>query len=306
VTYIQGQELAKNQTAIGRVRGCEICPLRHRGICRALNDEVLENFKKISRRRFVRQGNTIFHEGDESNYFYSIVFGLVKLSKNLSGGRQHIVELLYPTAFFGQRLESHHVCEAQAVSDVELCCYPREPFERFVKQHPELEHAVFEMTIQQLDLCRNRTLILARKNSLERVASFLMMTVNRNPEIGSKPINGNSARIKLPFTRAELADYLGLTLETVSRQLSILRKRRVIELRSSRDVIVSDIGELVSAASIEVCSEQSEGTGALASNRYRQSLPRDALGPEPRTSSPCILEKTGREADGDRSPDFDR
>jgi CRP/FNR family transcriptional regulator, anaerobic regulatory protein len=239
---------------------CNLCPVRDRGICNALDDGTVAELKRISRRRFVKDGESIFYEGDEVSYFFTIVFGAVKLSKSLADGRQHIVELLYPPNFQGQRLESHHVYSAHAAADAELCIYPRNQFENFVGQHRELERRIFEMAIHELDLSRDRTLILARKNSLERVASFLLMVIDHVPEIGCGTIKENTAHIQLPFSRAEMADYLGLTLETVSRQLSLLRRRRIIELQSWRDIAVPDVALLTEIASIEASSKPHKGS----------------------------------------------
>ncbi len=273
MAYIESLETRrmdlKNGAAGGAINRCDLCPIAGEGVCSALDDDALADLKKISRKRFVKDGDPIFHEGDEASYFFTIVFGAVKLSKGLTDGRQHIVELLYPPSFYGQRLESHHTYSAHAASDVQLCVYPRSLFENLVKQYPALEHKVFKMAVHDLELSRDRTLILARKNAFERVASFLVMVVAHIQEIGCGAIKDNAAHILLPFTRAEMADYLGLTIETVSRQLAALKKRKVIEVQSWRDLTVPDIERLIETASFEACSKplNSRAVGAVFRSR---------------------------------------
>jgi CRP/FNR family transcriptional regulator len=154
----------------------------------------------------------------------------------------------------GQSLNKHHTYSAESATDVVLCAYPRAAFEHFLKSHPELERQIFHATIRELDLCRDWTLLLGRKCSYERVAGFLLMMARRVPR---QSVNQpkNYVHFELPFTRAEMADYLGLTLETVSRQFSQLKKKQVIALPSSRDIVIPDIELLSVVAQIESCSE---------------------------------------------------
>ena len=236
-----------------RVR-CDTCQVRSDGICAALDDEARAELLKLSRRKTVAAHHAIFRDGDLADHYYNITSGIVKLVKTLADGHQHIVGLLYPTDFMGQSLNKHHTYAAESATDVEFCAYPRAPFEHYLKSHPELERQIFHATIRELDLCRDWTLLLGRKCSYERVAGFLLMMARRVP---GKSVNQlkNYVHFELPFTRAEMADYLGLTLETVSRQFSLLKKKQVIALPSSRDIIIPDIELLSLVAQIESCCE---------------------------------------------------
>jgi CRP/FNR family transcriptional regulator, anaerobic regulatory protein len=255
-SYINGFE---SRTIGGIRRTLSSCRLGDRGICGALDDSALSDLKKISRRRFIQEGGVIFHEGDEADYFFSIVFGAVKLSTSLADGRQHIVEFLYPPSFHSLHIESRRHHNAHAAVDAELCIYARNPFERCLSRHIELEHKLFEMAILELERSRVRMLILARKNSLERVASLLLMLIEYVQDIGCGTVRGNSAVLRLPLNRAEMADYLGLTLETVSRQLSLLKRRRIIEFSSRRDVSIPDVKQLVEVAKVEALNRPKSG-----------------------------------------------
>jgi CRP/FNR family transcriptional regulator len=223
------------------------------GICSALDSEARAQLLQISRRKTVSAHHVIFRDGDEADHYFNIISGIVKLVKTLADGQQHIVGLVYPPGFMGQTLNTRHSYSAESATSVELCCYPRAPFDAFLKSHPELERQIFVMTVRELDICRDWTLLLGRKCSYERVAGFLLMMARRFPQPASARVN--SAHFELPFTRAEMADYLGLTLETVSRQFSHLKKRRLIALPSSRDITIPNIELLAAAAHVETCSE---------------------------------------------------
>ena len=123
---------------------------------------------------------------------------------------------------------------------------------------PMMERWLFEFTARELDLCRDWTLMLGRKSSYERVASLLLMIAKRARYTGCAPLPENYAQFELPLTRSELADYLGLTLETVSRMIGQLKRKGLIELRSTREVIVPDIALLADVANMDTWLEDDE------------------------------------------------
>ena len=231
---------------------CDTCQVRREGICAALDDDARAQISQIARRRVLPPHNVIFRDGDEADHYFSITSGIVKLVKTLADGHQHIVGLIHQPDFMGQTLNRRHSYAAESATEVELCAYPRAAFDAFMKLHPELERQIFEMTIRELDVCRDWTLLLGRKCSFERVAGFLLMMARRMPKVAGA--DGNSVHFELPFTRAEMADYLGLTLETVSRQFSRLKTKGIIALPSSRDITIPDIAYLSTVARMESCS----------------------------------------------------
>ena len=118
---------------------------------------------------------------------------------------------------------------------------------------PGLEHRLFENTLNELDAAREWMFVLGRKSAQEKVASFLHLIAKRQPLIGcshaeNNPDGPNAARFDLPLTRADIADFLGLTIETVSRQLSNLKRKGTIKLLSGREVLVPDLRLLKSMA----------------------------------------------------------
>jgi CRP/FNR family transcriptional regulator, anaerobic regulatory protein len=234
---------------------CDACAVGHRGLCSALSPAQQERLLAIARRRIVPVNHYIFRDGDEAVTFASILSGVVKLIKTTADGEQHIIGLMYAPEFLGHTFAKHHRFSAAAATEVELCVYPRASFGRLMAEVPIMERWLFEFTARELDLCREWTLMLGRRSSYERVASLLLMIAKRARYTGCIPLPENYAQFGLPLTRSELADYLGLTLETVSRTIGKLKRKGLIELRGTREVIVPDMGLLAQVANMDTFPE---------------------------------------------------
>ena len=210
----------RDQTLTG-VQRCEQCAIRHRAVCGALSGDELDGLSKIARARNVSAGQTILSDEERSDFFANIVSGVVKLSKTMADGREQIVGLQFAPDFLGRAYGAETPYFAEAATEVELCCFPRDRFEGLLHQHPGLEHRLFENTLEELDAAREWMLLLGRKTAEEKVASFLLLIANRVPNIGCQHSEDlNFVQFELPLTRADIADYLGLTIETVSRQFT--------------------------------------------------------------------------------------
>ncbi len=222
--------------------GCRACGARRFGICSALNASELFHFSTVTRRRKIAHGETIFFEDDEVANFANIVSGAVKLTKLLSDGRQQIVGLQFAPEFIGKPFSEKVPVSIEAATDVEVCVFPKAELEKMLRQKPEFEHRLLEQTLVQLDDARTWMVTLGRKTAQEKVASFLLLLAGH---IG-KPSAGNPAHTEftLPLKRADIADFLGLTLETVSRQLTKLRKMGAIDIKKNLEVTVHDTGRL--------------------------------------------------------------
>jgi CRP/FNR family transcriptional regulator len=150
-------------------------------------------------------------------------------------------------------LKQRHVCSAEAATGAELCIFPRDVFLRWVAERAELRRELLKAAFSELDECREWTAVLRQRSSYQRVASFLRLMTQRTPRAGiptsaSANTDGTRrARFLLPLARQEIAAFLGITEESVSRQMTLLKKRAVIELVSSREVIVCDMQKLAMA-----------------------------------------------------------
>lgn len=182
-------------------------------------------------------------EESEVGFVANVLSGVVKLTKTMVDGREQIVGLQFPPDFLGRAYRAEAPYTAQALTAVELCTFPKNRFDAFLASHGDLEHRLFEATLDELDAARDWMLLLGRKTAREKVASFVAMIARR-----AVPAADGSVRLALPLSRADIADFVGLTIETVSRQLTRLRADGVIRLTGTREVLVPDPGLLAAAA----------------------------------------------------------
>ncbi|MBL3673005.1 helix-turn-helix domain-containing protein, partial [Paracoccus sp. KCTC 42845] len=159
-------------------------------------------------------------------------------------GRTQMVGLLLPSDFLGRPSRDVAAYNATAATRVVMCCFRRKPFEQMMRQTPHVAHRLLEMTLDELDAAREWMLLLGRKTAREKIASFIAIIARREAAL-LKRNPGGRMRIELPLTREAMADYLGLTLETVSRQISALKRDGVIELEGKRTIVLPDFGRLV-------------------------------------------------------------
>ena len=231
------------------VRQCETCAVRHKALCGALSAEEINRLNAIAIQKRVPAGKVILSDQETQDYFANVISGVVKLSKTLADGRQQIVGLQFPSDFLGRPFGTRIAYDAQAATDVQLCTFSKSQFERLIKEIPGIEHRLFAHTLDELDAAREWMLLLGRKSAREKVASLLLMIARRSLAVGCTPhADGATVAFELPLSRNEIADYLGLTIETVSRQLTALKNADVITLPSLREVRVPDIGALERAA----------------------------------------------------------
>lgn len=200
---------------------------------------------RIARQRIVRAGQIISSDAEEGTALANIVSGVVKLSKTMADGRQQIVGLQFAPDFLGRTFTGTNPHNAEAATDVELCIFPKKEFEAVLIRHPGLERRLLQDTLDELDAAREWMLLLGRKTAQEKVATFLALLARRAPDVGcSHSQEMNFSQFTLPLTRADIADYLGLTLETVSRQMSKMKSTGVIDLLDSREIVVPDLEKL--------------------------------------------------------------
>ncbi len=233
-----------------RQSSCETCAVRHRTVCGALSNEELTSLSRIGRMRKFKAGDIILADEEPTTFFANVISGVIKLEKTSVDGRQQIVGLVFAPDFLGRAYSRSNPYFAQAATDTEICTFPHTGFEQLLRNHPGLEHRLFENTLNELDSAREWMFVLGRKSAQEKVASFLHLIAKRQPMIGCQPIElgAHAARFELPLTRADIADFLGLTIETVSRQLSNLKRQGTIQLVSGREVVVPDLRKLESKA----------------------------------------------------------
>jgi len=206
--------------------------------------DELQKLEDIKYYRSFEAGQPIAWAGDRMDFVASVVTGLCTLSRSMEDGRRQIMGLLMASDFIGRPGREIVRYDVVAVSDVLLCCFRRKPFEGLVRTTPHIGNRLLDMSLDELDAAREWMLLLGRKTARERIASLLVMIIEREhglSEHGVRP----SESIELPLSRENVADFLGMTLETVSRQLSQLKKDGVIRLEGRRGVVVPDFDRLM-------------------------------------------------------------
>jgi CRP/FNR family transcriptional regulator len=188
-------------------------------------------------------GETLFAEGEESNSVYQVVRGMVRLYKLLPDGRRQITGLLSAGHLLGIAPEGVCIYTAEAVTEVVLCRYARAAFERMIDEVPGFAKQLLAVASHELRAAQEQMLLLGRKTATEKVASFLL-SIAQDEEDGAQTV-------EIPMSRNDIADYLGLTIETVSRTLTKLKQDGLIALPTPSRIEIRDRDQLEELAAGE-------------------------------------------------------
>lgn len=226
---------------------CSECPIRHRAVCARCDADELEQLDAMKYYRSYDAGQAIIWSGDTMDFLGSVVEGVATLSQTMEDGRTQMVGLLLPSDFVGRPGREQAAYDVTAVTKLTMCCFRRKPFEAMMNVTPHVSHRLLEMTLDELDAAREWMLVLGRKTAREKIASLLCILGRRNSALLPGAIQGTIV-FDLPLTREAMADYLGLTLETVSRQMSALKRDGLISLSGKRSVAIEDFASLMEEA----------------------------------------------------------
>ena len=227
-----------------KLSDCSACPIRHRAVCSHCDADELELLDSIKTYRKYAAGDVIVWAGEPMDFVASVVSGVATLTQTLEDGRRQMVGLLLASDFIGRPNRDTVTYDVTATTEVTLCCFRRKPFQKVIIDTPHVSQRLLEMTLDELDAAREWMLILGRKTAREKIASFLSILARRNSGAeGGTP--GKDVQFDLPLTREAMSEYLGLTLETVSRQMSGLKRDGIIVLDGKRHIIVPDFTALL-------------------------------------------------------------
>ena len=178
------------------------------------------------------KGEELFAEGEAAEYFYKVVAGTVRSYKLLSDGRRQIDAFHLAGDIFGIEAGAEHRFSAEAVGGVAVIAYRRSALDRLTREHPAFGEQVMSSMIRSLERAQDHMLLLGRKTAQEKIATFLLDLAERMHE---------DDRFELPMLRSDIADHLGLTIETVSRTLAEFARKGLIKLAAgSRSVVLSN------------------------------------------------------------------
>ena len=222
---------------------CATCGARAFSVCNSLEPEDLAGLDMIAERASLQAGEILVREGDPAKGVFNVTSGSVRIYKLLPDGRRQITGFLFAGDFIGLAAGQAYGFSAEAIEDTTLCRFRKSEYQALIRVRPALESALLDRAMHELAAAQNQILLLGRKTARERLASFLLDLPGRDPIRPS--VDGV---VHLPMTRSEIADYLGLTIETVSRELTKLKTAGIISLLSLHSLRVDDPERLAAIA----------------------------------------------------------
>lgn len=218
---------------------CADCSVRMISICAALKTDELNGLDALAQHVNFAPRATIMTQDEPADSVFNLTGGVARLYKLLHDGRRQIVGFALPGDFLGLALARQNGFSAEAIDAVEACRFSRGEFSGFVTSHPQLLQRLQEFTSHELSIAQDQMVLLGRRTAEEKVASFLVNWRDRWARL-----TGRSVTLPLPMSRQDIADYLGLTIETVSRTFSRFAKDKTI-------LIVPDGIRVLNAARME-------------------------------------------------------
>lgn len=228
---------------LGRSRcagsSCAECGVRGVSVCASLDTSELDDLSALADKTSFAPKETLFIQGDEADVVYNVTCGMLRLYKLLPDGRRQIVGFLLPGDFVGLSLSARYGFSADAIDQVSACRFDRAAFIAFVDRKPHFLRRLHEAATHELTLAQDHMVLLGRRAAEEKVAAFLLSMRERLGRLGASVVT-----IPLPMSRQDLADHLGLTIETVSRVISKLAREKVL-------LVVPDGVRILDAARLE-------------------------------------------------------
>ena len=212
---------------------CTHCGARALTVCGAVDGRDLQQLSALAEVLTLRAGAVLVREGDLAPHVFTITSGSLRVFKLLPDGRRQITGFLFAGDFLGLAIGDEYVFTAEAMEPSTVCQFRKGPFRALVEQSSPLEHMLLHRTMHELAAAQNQMLLLGRKTAIERMAYFLLDLPGHDPARPSAP-----GHVRLPMKRAEIADYLGLTIETVSRVLTRMKVKGLISIPSPNELII--------------------------------------------------------------------
>lgn len=222
---------------------CSQCPVRDRAACSVLEEDQRATLARVGRMRRVKRGETVFAAGDAKSSCATLVSGALKISTVDADGNEHILALIHPAGFVGELFRPFVEHDVIALSDSDLCVFSGPEMERAIETYPALARALLRRAQEDLHASRNLQVLTGRGSGKARVAALLEGFAQ-----GASDSPCHLAdRFDLPLSRGDMANMLGLTIETVSRQITSLERDGAIRREGKRGIELLD-PELLSQA----------------------------------------------------------
>jgi len=225
---------------VSAANACVGCPVRDRAACAVLSPEERAELAGAGRIVELQRGETLFAAGDDSDSCATLIDGALKITSFDREGTERILALVHPAGFVGELFTpfAHH--DVVALADSRLCVFGRVAFEAALRQYPALAQTLLRRASEDLYETRALMELMGRRNADAKVAGLLLAFSRAASE---SPCHGAST-FDLPLTRADMAGLLGLTIETVSRQLTALERDGTIRRNGARGIELVDPAQL--------------------------------------------------------------
>jgi CRP/FNR family transcriptional regulator, anaerobic regulatory protein len=204
---------------------CAECSVRQYSLCAALDRTELRELEHLGRHVHFATCQTVFAQEELTTSFYNLLEGVMRLYKLLPDGRRQIVGFALPGDFLGMTASARHSFSADAIGAVAICRFSRAAFARFIEDKPHLLRRINELAVRELSQAQDHMVLLGRRSAEEKVATFLLGWRDRLGQFSSP-----EKTVPLPMSRQDIADFLGLTIETVSRTFTKLERDGVIDI----------------------------------------------------------------------------
>ncbi|MDF2118542.1 helix-turn-helix domain-containing protein [Roseiarcaceae bacterium H3SJ34-1] len=202
---------------------CQNCPVQSLSLCNSLQHDELAELNSFVTDSHYKNHDILFDQDTPAKWVHIVTEGVVRLHKTLADGRRMVIGFALPGDFLGFSDRDVHATSADALGPVATCRISQEAFQNLLDVKPHLMRRLHTELIHEFTLAQDRLMLLGRCSAKERMAAFFVNLRNR-----WKRVNGQVANVALPMSRQDIADFLGLTIETVSRMITTLARERVI------------------------------------------------------------------------------
>ena len=226
---------------------CAHCNVRQLSVCAALPDEDIGRLEAIMRTRTIEAGERLVEEGAPRRHVFTLTSGMLRLSSDLPDGRRQIGDFLLPGDYLGLADDTIYAQTAEAVTASTLCSFAVKDMEALMASSPPLRDRLYGLTRRALQEARESQMMLGRLAPVEKVASFLLLLSRRLQRHGQQ-----SDPLSLSMSRTDIADHLGLTIETVSRSFTKLKMQGLIVLPEPHLVEIRDRAALIAVAGLSI------------------------------------------------------
>ncbi|MBC8717787.1 helix-turn-helix domain-containing protein [Ochrobactrum sp. Marseille-Q0166] len=225
---------------------CVDCDVRRMAVCSALDDRDLGALEAIMTSKKLDANEMLVEEGDQKRRVFSLTSGMLRIYTSLPDGRRQIAGFLVPGDYLGLADDDVYSQSAEAVTPSVLCAFSTREMDDLMEKFPKLKERLYQMTREALRTARDNQLVLGRLAPVEKLASFLLVLAARTEKRG-----GKANLVHLLMNRTDIADYLGLTIETVSRSFTKLKTQGLIQLLDANTVEILSRRSLASVAGMD-------------------------------------------------------